>query len=129
MKKVLLSLFSLVVLMSVTHESKAQSLKVGVFDIDLMVEAMPGYKIVDSLMQIYDQDSLTAEREVYELEFHRLDSTYKIDSAAFAQGKIAKARFDYTANSRRDVGLKLVYWQQYAQNKSNSKRSQYAQPL
>ena len=43
---------------------KAQSLKVGVFDIDLMVQAMPGYRIVDSLVQIYEADSLGAEYQI-----------------------------------------------------------------
>ncbi|HEV8283565.1 MAG TPA: hypothetical protein VGQ09_04605 [Chitinophagaceae bacterium] len=36
---------------------------------------------------------------------------------------------DFTVEERRKVGLNLVYWQQIAQNKSNNKRNQYAQPL
>ena len=94
-----------------------------------MVQAMPGYHIVDSLMQIYDSDSLGAQLQIYQMEFQRLDSTYKRDSALYAQGKKSKAMFDYTTDERRKVGLNLVYWQQISQNKSNTKRNQYAQPL
>lgn len=129
MKKVLLAVFSLVVFMFAGQNIKAQTLKIGVFDIDLMVQAMPQYHIVDSLMQIYNDDSLGSERQINEMEFHRLDSTYKVDSALFAQGKKTKALFDFTTEERRKVGLNLVYWQQIAQNKSNNKRGQYAQPL
>jgi Skp family chaperone for outer membrane proteins len=108
---------------------KAQVLKIGVFDIDLMVQAMPGYRIVDSLVQKYEVDSLGAEYQIYNMEYSRLDSTYKVDSALYAAGKKTKALFDYTTEERRKMGLNIVYWQQIAQNKSNNKRSQVAQPL
>ena len=60
MKKILLSVFSCIVFLFAGQNTKAQSLKVGVFDIDLMVQAMPGYRVVDSLMQIYEADSLAS---------------------------------------------------------------------
>src|SRR5258706_12176816 len=129
MKKVLLSIVTCTVFILAGENTKAQVLKVGVFDIDLMVQAMPGYRIVDSLMQIYESDSLGAQLQIYQLEFQRLDIAYKSDSALYAQGKKTKALFDYTTEERRKMGLNLVYWHQIAQNKSNSKRSQYAQPL
>jgi hypothetical protein len=129
MKKVLLSIFSFVVFMLAGENIKAQSFKAGVFDIDVMVQAMPGYHIVDSLVQIYESDSLATEYQIYQMEFSRLDSTYKVDSALYAAGKKSKVLFDYTTEERRKMGLNIVYWQQIAQNKSNNKRSQYAQPL
>ena len=129
MKKFLLSLFSCIAFMLAGKNIHAQSLKAGVFDIDLMVQAMPGYRIVDSLVQIYETDSLGTQYQIYEMEYRRLDSTYKIDSALFAAGKKPKAVFDFTTEERRKMGLNLVYWQQIAQNKSNNKRSQLAQPL
>jgi Skp family chaperone for outer membrane proteins len=129
MKKILLSVFSCVVFMIAGENIKAQTLKVGVFDIDLMVQAMPGYRIVDSLVQLYEVDSLGTEYQIYTMEYHRLDSTYKVDSALYAAGKKTKALFDYTTEERRKMGLNLVYWQQIAQNKSNTKRGQLAQPL
>ena len=126
MKK-LLFIITLVTLFFSVEKTQAQqtSLKIGVFNIDLMVQAMPGYKIVDSLLQIYNTDSLGAEYEIYQNEFHRLDSTFKADSAA----RKSAAVLDYTNNQRRQIGINLVYWQQIAQQKSDNKRAMLAQPL
>jgi Skp family chaperone for outer membrane proteins len=129
MKKIMLSLLASGLLMFSGESAKAQALKVGVFDVDLMVQAMPGYHVVDSLVQIYETDSLGTELEYYKMEYSRLDSTYRIDSALLAQGKIAKGLFDRVVEDRRKMALNLVYWQQIAQNKSNMKRNQLAQPL
>jgi Skp family chaperone for outer membrane proteins len=129
MKKSLFSIFSCVAFMLAGENIKAQPFKVGVFDIDVMVQAMPGYRIVDSLVQAYETDSLSVEYQIYQLEYQRLDSTYKIDSALFAAGKKTKALLDYTTEERRKMALNLVYWQQISQNKSNNKRNQLAQPL
>jgi Skp family chaperone for outer membrane proteins len=127
MKRIFLATFSCIAFILSAKNTEAQ--KVGVFDIDLMVQAMPGYSRVDSLVQVYNADSLGAEYQIYQLEFQRLDSTYKVDSTLFAQGKTTKAKLDYTTEERRKMGLNLVYWQQIATNKSNAKRSQIAQPL
>jgi len=107
------------------EDVKAQQFKVAVFDIDYMVQAMPGYASVDSLLQIYQQDSLATEYNIYQSEYQRLDSTFKADSAT---GK-AKAILDYTAGKRQEMAMNLVYWQQIAQRKSETKRGQLAQPL
>ena len=129
MKKSLFSIFSCIVFMLAGENIKAQSFKVGVFDIDVMVQALPGYRMVDSLVQIYETDSLAVEYQIYQLEYQRLDSTYKIDSALFTAGKKSKALLDYTTEERRKMALNIVYWQQISQNKSNNKRNQLAQPL
>ena len=126
MKKVLFSIFTFIALFFFTQKAVAQTqLKVGVFDIDLMVQHMPDYKIVDSLVQVYNTDSLGAEYQIYQNEFQRLDSTFKADSAA---GKSA-AVLDYTSNQRKQIGINIVYWQQIAQQKSENKRGMLAQPL
>ena len=126
MKKVLFSIFTFTTLFFSAQKVQAQTqLKIGVFDIDLMVQNMPGYKMVDSLVVIYNRDSLAAEYEIYQNEYHRLDSTFKADSAA---GKSA-ASLDYTSNQRKQIGMNLVYWQQIAQQKSDNKRGMLAQPL
>ncbi|MBL7740701.1 MAG: hypothetical protein JNK14_15895 [Chitinophagaceae bacterium] len=108
---------------------KSQAFKAGVFDIDLMVQAMPGYRSVDSLVQIYERDSLGAEYQFNEMEFKRLDSMYKADSADVAAGVKPKGVWDIVGQKRREIGLNLIYWQQIAQNRSNSKRGMLAQPL
>ena len=129
MKKLTLAVFSCLAFMLATQDIKAQTLKVGVFDIDLMVQAMPSYRQVDSLVQIYEKDSLGAEYDYNQLEYQRLDSTYKMDSALVAQGKKTQTMLNFTIDKRREVGLNIVYWRQIAENKSNNKRSQLAQPL
>ena len=107
----------------------AQGLKVGVFDIDMMVQAMPGYRNVDSLTRLYEKDSLGAEYDVYQSEYSRLDSTFKSDSVLVTQGKKTKVALDYVGTERQKIAMNIVYWQQIAQNKSNSKRASLAQPL
>ena len=112
-----------------TNSSNAQTLKIGVFDIDMMVQAMPPYHNVDSLMQIYDNDSLGALKQYNEGEYQRLDSTYKSDSALVAQGKKSKAILDMVVADRQKAAINIVYWQQIAQNKSDAKRSELSQDL
>ena len=129
MKKNLLAIFCFAVCIMAGENIKAQAFKAGVFDIDLMVQAIPGYRMVDSLVQVYETDSLAMELEYYKHEFNRLDSTYKTDSAWAGADKSRKALLDRVEEDRRKMGLNLVYWQQIAQNKSNNKRGQYAQPL
>ena len=124
MKKVFFSLLMVAAVSLAANKASAQ-MKVGVFDIDYMVQAMPGYATVDSMVQIYQRDSLATEYQIMNNEYHRLDSTFKADSTA---GK-TKAVLDYSANQRQQVAMKLVYWQQYAQQKSDAKTGQLAQPL
>lgn len=130
MKKFLVSVSVSAFMMLLCTQLQAQTaMKVGVFDLELMVQAMPDYARVDSLMQVYDRDSLGAEYEIYNNEYKRLDSTFKVDSPRYAAGQISKAVFDYTANERQKMAINIVYWQQIAQNKSDNKRGQLAQPL
>jgi len=112
-----------------TGTVKAQTFKVGVFDVDIMVQAMPAYSMVDSLMQIFDRDSLGALQDYNLSEYQRLDSTYKADSAQVAAGKKSKAILDMVAADRQKAMINVVYWQQIAQNTSNAKRSALSQNL
>jgi len=129
MKKVFFLVFVLTAVSFIAKKTQAQQVKIGVFDLDIMVQAMPGYANVDSLLQIYQRDSLTAEYDVYMSEYQRLDSTYKSDSALVAQGKKSKALLDYTTTERQKMAMNVAYWQQIAQNKYENKRGQLAQPL
>lgn len=129
MKKVFFSVLAMIALICTSEVSQAQQFKVAVFDLDIMVQAMPGYRAVDSMLQIYEKDSLGAEYEVYQTEYQRLDSTYKNDSALVAAGKKSKALLDYTSGERQKMAMNLVYWQQISQQKSENKRGQLAQPL
>jgi len=129
MKKVLSFAFIFTVSLLLSVNARSQTLKVGVFDIGIMVQAMPGYPVVDSLMEIYDRDSLGSLREYYESEYQRLDSTYKADSAQVAAGKKSKAILDMVSADRQKAMINIIYWQQIAQNKSNEKRSVLSQGI
>ncbi len=124
MKKVFFSLLLMAAVVGMTSKANAQ-MKVAVFDIDYMVQAMPGYAEVDSMTQLYQRDSLGTEYQILNSEYHRLDSTFKADSTA---GK-SQAVLKYSNDQRQAVGYKLVYWQQYAQQKSDAKTQLLAQPL
>lgn len=121
--------FSLIAGMLVTTNVKSQIVKIGVFDIDVMVQAMPGYRAVDSIMQIYDRDSMGALRDYNQGEYQRLDSTYKADSAQVAAGKKSKAILDMVAADRQKAIINVLYFQQIAQSKSNEKRAGLSQNL
>ncbi|MGI8952748.1 MAG: OmpH family outer membrane protein [Chitinophagaceae bacterium] len=127
MKKVFFTALSLVTLFIGVNTATAQQqpLKIGVFDIDLMVQAMPGYRAVDSMVQLYQRDSLGAEYDFYQSEYKRLDSTYKADSA---QNK-AKSVLTMEQQQKQQVAINLVYWQQISQQKTDAKTAQLAQPL
>ena len=129
MKKIALFAFIFTVSLLLSVNARSQTLKVGVFDIGIMVQAMPGYPAVDSLMEIYDRDTLGALREYYESEYQRLDSTYKADSALVAGGKKSKAILDMVSADRQKAMINILYWQQIAQNKSNEKRNILSQGI
>lgn len=130
MKKSLFFVFGLSVLLLLSGRGEAQTaFKVGVFDIDIMVQAMPSYRVVDSLMDIYNRDTLGALRDYNESEYSRLDSTYKSDSALVAQGKKNKAVLDLVVNDRQKAMINVLYWQQIAQNRSDEKRAGLSQTL
>jgi len=129
MRKVFFALLFLAAVLFGGEKVQAQQLKIGVFDMDVMVQVLPGYRAVDSLVQLYDRDSLSAEYDVYMSEYQRLDSTYKTDSALVAQGKKSKALLDYTTTERQKMGMNIAYWQQISQQKEDNKRAQLAQPL
>lgn len=129
MKKKFILAFIVICFLAINNPANAQGFKAGVFDIDMMVQAMPGYRVVDSLVQIYEQDTLGALLEYDKTEYQRLDSIYKNDSALVASGKRSKVAYDKVGQQRQQIGLELVYWQQISQNKSNNKRSELSADL
>lgn len=95
----------------------ASGLKVGIFDIDVMVQVLPEYRVADSLTQIYVRDTLQEEYQVYQNEYQRLDSTLKADTA---KGNVPKTVMDYNNQQKQQMMMQLVYWQQISQNKSQA---------
>lgn len=123
MKKTLFVMLAFATLFLVGNNVSAQSAaKIGVFDIDIMVQAMPGYRAVDSMLNLYEQDSLRGEYEFAVKEYNRLDSTYKSDSAA----KKATSVLNYQKDQRSQIATTIIYWQQISQQKTEQKRQQLA---
>ena len=125
MKKVVLVFLALAGVVFAGNSVEAQGVKIGVFDVDIMVQAMPGYRGVDSLLQIYEQDSLKREYDFAMREYNRLDSTYKSDSAAKAPGSV----LNYVKQQRNEIATTIIYWQQISQQKTEGKRQELAGPL
>lgn len=125
MKKVFLAVMCMMAFFLQGNQAMAQGFKVGVFDIEIMVQAMPGYNKVDSLVQLFERDTLSSEYDYYQSEFKRLDSTYRADSS---RGK-SQAVLNQELQQRQQVGMNLVYWQQISQNRSEQRRALLAQPL
>jgi Skp family chaperone for outer membrane proteins len=118
-------LFVLLAVAGSVVAAQAQQFKVGVFDIDIMVQAMPGYDKVDSMVQVYERDSLQGEYDYNVREYNRLDSTYKADSAAKAPASV----LNFIKTDRSRIATQIVYWQQIAQQKTEGKRQELAGPL
>ena len=125
MKKVLLVVLAFAGTFFSDSTLMAQAGKVGFFDMDLMVRAMPGYSTVDSLVAIYEQDSLVKEHQFNLAEFQRLDSTYKADSAAKKPASV----LNYQKEQMSRLYPMLVYAQQLAQQKSEQKRMELSYPM
>ncbi len=125
MKKVLFVVLAFMGLLFAGNSAQAQTAKVGVFDIDIMLQAMPGYRAVDSLLQIYEQDSLKGEYDFAMREYNRLDSTFKSDSAAKAPASV----LNYVKQQRNEIATTIIYWQQISQRKTEGKRQELASPL
>ncbi len=126
MKKVLFVVLIFAGSFITANDANAQAgAKIGVFDIDLMVQNMPGYRRVDSLLALYQQDSLRGEYDFAVKEYNRLDSNYKADSAA----KKSATVLNYQKDQRSQVATTIVYWQQISQQKVEQKRQELAGPL
>lgn len=125
MKKVLFVVLVFAGNFFATNDVNAQAGKIGVFDIDIAVSNMPGYRQVDSLLALYQQDSLRSEYDFAVKEYNRLDSNYKADSAA----KKSATVLNYQRDQRSQVATTIVYWQQISQQKTEQKRQVLAGPL
>jgi Skp family chaperone for outer membrane proteins len=126
MKKVLFVVLVFAGSFITVNQANAQAgSKIGVFDIDIAVSNMPGYRRVDSLLAIYQQDSLRSEYDFAVKVYNRLDSNYKADSAA----KKSATVLNYQKDQRSQVATTIVYWQQIAQQKTEQKRQELAAPL
>lgn len=126
MKKVLLGLIAIVGMTFMAISANAQTgFKFGIFDAEQAIQALPEYARVDSLLKIYQTDSIGGQYDIMQSEFHRLDSTSRADSAA----KKPASRLQFLANQRQELYNNLINWNTIAQRASQQKYMQLAQPL
>ena len=126
MKKVIFSLLTVMAVGFITNGVQAQSaLKIGVFDLDMIVQAMPEMKNVETKIDEFNKDSLGARRDAIEYQYNRADSSYKADSTA---GK-SKAVLDYSNQQRQQYAYQLINWRQIAANEQQRKYQELARPL
>jgi len=104
----------------------AKQNKIAVFDIDLMVQTLPEYAVVDSLVKIYEQDTLNPEYELLQNQYKQIEAYYLRDiNIDYADIK----PIDSIGLRRTELAMKLIYWQSYAHQKDSIKKRTLADPL
>ena len=123
MKKLLFVCVALTASLLFTKNASAQQPKIGYFDEQMALSFFPGINKIDTLISVYQNDSLGVEYTYRVSEFQRADSMFKKDSAAMP----IKAR----ELAMRDLNQKkytLINWQQYYQQMSEAKLEQMLGP-
>lgn len=103
---------------------KAQQTKIGSFDEESVLGLFPNIKPqLDTFINTYYNDSLRLAYEYNLDEYHRIDSTFKHDSAtmnpskkSFLQQQLAQAFY------------KIQNWQTYQQEQITRKQNEFLQP-
>lgn len=130
MKRVFFGLLAVIAICFTTATTTQAQVKVGIFDLDVMVTAMPAYRVVDSLLAIYQRDSLGGEYSYYLGEYQRLDSTLKyIDTPGVKSGKITATKMDLDNKQKQQFLSTLLNWRDIAQQKINYKKAILSQSL
>jgi outer membrane protein len=104
-------------------------LKIGYFDLDATVSLFPDLAKIDTLMYLYQQDSLAAEYDYTLSEYKQADSSLNLKE--YACTDFPKKHFTSYKLSieRRDKNMqKLLQWQQYSQQKMQAKQQALMAP-
>ncbi|OIR05019.1 outer membrane protein (OmpH-like) [mine drainage metagenome] len=123
MKKILVVCVALTIGLVFSNSTKAQQLKIGVFDEESVLGLFPDIQKVQTALDQYAQDSLKGEYDYTLSEFKRLDSTFKKDSATLAPSVKSLMQKDIATNYS-----KIVNWQQYQQQMLQAKQNQLLEP-
>lgn len=105
-----------------TKQAEAQN-KFGYFDLEYVVSIMPGVEKVDTLMFLFERDSLTSEYKLELDELQRMDSILKKDSATMPAHYYRQRQQE---QAQRYV--KLQNWQQYSQQMMQGKQQELMSP-
>lgn len=130
MKKTFIGILMAAAIIFTGTKGHTQVFKIGVFDVDAMVTAMPAYAVVDSLLTVYQRDSLAAEYEIYVNEYQRLDSMLKfVDTPGVKTGAVKETKLKYDYDQKMRVYTTLVNWREIAQRKLANKKGILSQDL
>jgi len=127
MRKVIFSLLAIIGLGFAANKVTAQTapLKIGYFDIDQMVQAMPEYKTaIQPKVEAFQKDSLGTAKDNLDTLFSNAQETYKNDSLAKKSASI----LSYDRQKLQELYMKEVNWQQIQQNETQRKFYEIAKP-
>jgi outer membrane protein len=123
MKKVLVVIVAIVGMMLAGTEKAGAQNKFGYFDLEYVMSLMPGVEKVDSMMQVFERDSLNVEYQFELQELQRMDSTLKADSA-----KMPARLYQQRQQEQAQRFYKLQNWQQYSQQVMQAKQQELMAP-
>jgi outer membrane protein len=101
-------------------------LKIGYFDLDATVSLFPDLAKIDTLMYIYQQDSLAAEYDYTLSEYKQADTSLK--DGSIDTTKKTSTIYKMTVERRDKNMQKLLQWQQYSQQRMQAKQQELLAP-
>jgi Skp family chaperone for outer membrane proteins len=127
MKEYLYHLLIIFIIISNTLTSAyAQKLKIGVFDLDSMMHALPEYKAVDSLVSLFDDSTKIAYDILY-------NESVKIDSMFMHHPDYPDSNYMHFSDSIEKVSYKLklslIYWSDTAEKNRKDEIRRLSKPL
>lgn len=123
MKKLVFTLAAAFGIMAATTQVQAQ--KIGIFNSEDVIQALPEHEQVQKKLESYQRDSLGKAYDELQVKYKQADDTFKKDSIA----KKPKAILDLDDKNRRELATQLIYWNQIAQQSSQNKYIELSSPL
>jgi hypothetical protein len=105
-----------------TNKAQAQ-VKLGYFDEDKLLPFMPGIKKVDTLLALYQRDTLSVQYDTTYTAYKNFDSAYRKDSALL----IGDKRLAAETRLNRYKG-QILYWNEYEKQRLRYKEAQLMFP-
>lgn len=98
--------------------------KIGYIDAETILYLMPEVQKIDSLVQVYQRDTVGKE-------FNSLMETYQFKDSIYrdSSGKVSAAVKEQTGKELQQLTQTLQNWQQIAQDAVQSKQSQLLAPV
>lgn len=125
MKKKFLYIISTAICCITFIKCYSQTFKIGVFDIDSMVHALPEYRVIDSLLILYEVDTAQTEYDILRHECKKTDSIF-LHSGDY---KYDKKFWDSISLARHELTIKLIYWTQIVKGKKDERERRFSEPL